>query len=145
MEALRADIKGQVQTKEAESVDLIAGDHAFRKNVVSLERQLEVFANKALGIVTRSLRQACPIQKVPADVVGPRAANGLLNELFMVAQLNNEEDEQMGFVGLEGPLSFLLVERAFGAPPSSEEDAAIFLPERQVLTEIERIQLHHLY
>lgn len=139
MEALRNDMQQQPKVRVAEVVDLVTGDHSFRKNVPSVERRLELFAAPAAGIVTKTLRQAIEPKLQPADVIGPRTALGIMRDLLLVTEIRTKEGELLGFMGFEGELGFLLIERAFGAPTTDTlAEGGYVAPNRSKLTDVER-------
>ncbi len=137
MEALRADMQQQPKERLAETVDLVTGDHSFRKNVPAIERRLELFAGPAQGLVTRALRRATDCKLQPADVIGPRTAYGVMRELVIVVELFSPGNGVLGFLGFEPDLAFLLIERTFGAA-SGDDETPFAAPNRAKLSDVER-------
>lgn len=139
IEALRADLV-QPKDREAESVDLASGDHALRKVIPIVERRLE-FLSGAIDIsLARAMRETFASKAEPPDVVGPRTAMGNMKEMAIVCEIRAEDIGLIGFIGLDSLLSFLAVERAFGAAvndgPTSVATWAP--PQRNRLTDVER-------
>jgi len=139
MEALRADM--EPVGEHAETVDLVGGDHSFRKNVPALERRLDLFVPPAQRVISRTLRENRPTQVEPVEVVGPRAAIDSLQSLALACELHAPGAGLVGFVGLDSELAFRLIERAFGAqvPPGDEELPPV--PDRTRLTAVEHATL----
>lgn len=139
MEALRADLQ-QPKSREAEPVDLASGDHALRRVVPIIERRLELFQSAVELIVARSIRETLTPLSHPPDVIGPRTATGTMRELSMVIEIHTPEFGLVGFVGVEKLVSFLLVERSFGAQLNTgpAKDDNWFVPTRERLSDFER-------
>ncbi|MBT6179354.1 MAG: hypothetical protein HOI23_19065 [Deltaproteobacteria bacterium] len=139
MEALRADL-AQPKSRQAEPVDLASGDHALRKVVPIIERRLELLTGAVDMAVARTIRETLTNKTDPPDVIGPRTASGTMRELAMVAEIHAAEYGLVGYLGMETLLSFLLIERAFGAAVATgpAADADWVTPQRQRLTSVER-------
>ena len=139
IEALRADLV-QPRDREAESVDLASGDHALRKVVPIVERRLEFLSGAIDLALSRTLRETFASKAEPPEVVGPRTAMGNMKEMAIVCEIQSEDMGLIGFIGLDSLLSFLTVERAFGAAvtdgPTSV--ATWVIPQRNRLTDVER-------
>ena len=139
IEALRADLV-QPKLRDPEQVDLASGDHALRKVIPIVERRLELFSGAVDLSIARVLREALSSKADPPDVVGPRTALGTLREMSMVAEIHSEDMGLIGFIGIETLLSFLVIERSFGAAivegPNSDENWST--PQRSRLTDVER-------
>ena len=118
MDALRAELV-QEKRHEAEPIDLASGDHALRKVVPIIERRLEIYTGSVDMSVARMIRESLSSKADPPDVVGPRTAAGTMRELGMVAEIHAPDVGLVGFLGVETLISFLLIERSFGAAIAS--------------------------
>ena len=144
MTALRADLQ-QPKTRTVESIDLVSGDHSFRKNIPLLERRLKIFAASAQAMLTRSLRQAHDCKILPTEIMAASMATVTMRDHMLVGALKSITEELYGFIGIEPALCFMLIERAFGAPVAEfSEDESLFLPNRDRLTEVEKETLSPL-
>ncbi len=132
MQALRQHAQELGDKQTAQALDLTANDRGMRKAEKSLSRTLGLFATRLQAHLRVMVKRPAAVSSEPVEVIGPAAANALLEDVAAVVEVRDPRAGLIGYLAIDTAMAFSLVERAFGATKGA--GAA---PTRKKLTRLE--------
>jgi flagellar motor switch protein FliM len=134
--AARAAALGEAAGRHA-GIFSAAGERGLQKKLPGLHRRFTIMAERLRGSLGKVLRTPVNISGEPAATLVAGAIADTVPTWAVTAEMRWSELGHAGYIGINYPLAYALIELAYGASPSQLANFSL-KDARQRLTEVER-------